>query len=871
MPFEADARSNMNNEDPLRRRYLRWLWIGLGLLVVLAVPAVVHSHAAIGSLFNRPADWIPNSLPEKQEFNLFLDHFSVSDVIMVAWEGSELDSDELARAAAVIQPFCRLSEDETVEDPQAAAELAQEQRQLAWLDLTPEARSVAESVQRICGDAPPLDWVRSGTEMLEQLTSSPINLTHDAAVERLKGTIVGPEGKQTCLLVSLATNGQVHRRDVIPAIRTIIASIVDKTPDQIAVVGGAFEGATVDAESIRTIRVFSPPSALIAAILCLLCLRSVPLTLVILAVASIGEGLVLAAVYYTGTPMNAVLIVLPPLVFVLTVSAGIHLSNYYLDASSEFPELSRAQAAQLAMKAGVAPCVLATGTTVVGLSSLLLVRLEPVRIFGGVASLGVIVTLALLFMVMPGAMVLTRPRHHKKLDGLPTRKSWRESVKLWMRRRLARPWPVIITFLLVAIVLSLGLPRLESSVNVPRMFLPESDIRQQYAWFEEHVGPTVNGELLLTFPAIQEGEDPLERLEIVGQAHRRVLEQGEVGGAMSAITFIPPIPTKRSLAATAKRSVVRTLIRDPDSSLGRLGFIARDNEKEIWRISLQIPQHDQADYRDKIAAIRAAVTDPPLEAKFPVDVAVTGSIVIVQRAQEVLLSDLFLSFLAAFGVIALVMIVMLRNVVGGLIAMAPNLFPTVALFGAMGLVRIPLDIGSVMSASVALGIAVDDTVHLLSRYGSRRARGLGQIRAAYGALAQCGWAMFQTTLVCGVALMAYWFSDFVPTSRFSLFMFALLASALLGVIFLLPTLMASPLGRFLSRPIGASAEATLYADSPAEDDPTDARRLPTRWQKSQPPAPATTRRDPQEPDPKQADPKQADPRQPGTAASKHRT
>ena len=49
--------------------------------------------------------------------------------------------------------------------------------------------------------------------------------------------------------------------------------------------------------------------------------------------AVIGEGMVLAVVYYTGTPMNAVLIVLPPLVFVLTVSAGIHLSNYYLDVA----------------------------------------------------------------------------------------------------------------------------------------------------------------------------------------------------------------------------------------------------------------------------------------------------------------------------------------------------------------------------------------------------------------------------------------------------------------------------------------------------------------------------------------------------------
>ena len=162
--------------------------------------------------------------------------------------------------------------------------------------------------------------------------------------------------------------------------------------------------------------------------------------------------------------------------------------------------------------------------------------------------------------------------------------------------------------------------------------------------------------------------------------------------------------------------------------------------------------------------------------------------------------------------------------------MAPNLFPTLALFGFMGLLAIPLDIGSVMSASVALGIAVDDTVHLLSRFGSRRAHGLGQIRAAYSALTQCGWAMFQTTLVCGLSLMAYWFSDFVPTSRFSLFMFGLLASALLGVVFLLPALMASSLGRWLSSTVGSNPEATICSDQPEPTRPRDIRWVPTRWE-----------------------------------------
>lgn len=798
----------MNNEDPLRASYLRRMRIGIVVLVLLAIPAIVHSHAAIDSLFNRPADWVPNSLPEKAEFNRFTEHFSVSDLIMVGWKESTLEHPSLSQAVSLLRPLCEESNENADELPE-------------W------AQEEIESIRQKCGTPTPLRWVRSGAETLERLTSAPTNLTQKSAIRRLQGSLIGKDGKQTCLLISFGEQAVFQRRSVLPALRGMIGRLVDRQPNEISVVGGQFDGATVDEESIRSIRTFSPPSAVIAAILCLICLRSIPLTTAIVAVAVIGEGLVLAAVYYTGTSMNAVLIVLPPLVFVLTVSAGIHLSNYYLDAAHDFPDLSRAEAACQAMKAGVAPCSLATGTTVVGLCSLVLVRLEPVRIFGAVASLGVVLTLTLLFLVMPGAMVLTRPRRGSAAE--ESRTGFRAWSRTWMRRRLARPWPLIFLFLLVAGSLSVGLTRLESTVNVPRMFLPDSDIRQQYAWFEEHVGPTVTGELLLTFPLANETDDPLERLATVALAQKCVLEQEIVGGALSAYTFVPPIPRRRSLSATAQRSVVRKLIRDPESSLGRLGFIARSSDSEIWRISIRMPQQDRPDFGDDIVAIREAVETCLSEKSSPPKISLTGSVVIVQASQEILLRDLFRSFVAAFAIIAVVMIVMLRSIIGGLLAMAPNLFPTVTLFGLMGLMRIPLDIGSVMSASVALGIAVDDTVHLLSRFGSRRARGLGQIRAAFGALAQCGWAMFQTTLVCGTALMAYWFSDFVPTSRFSLFMFGLLASALLGVVFLLPTLMSSTLGRWLSRTIGSNPQATVFADQPMEP-PGDSRRLPTRWQ-----------------------------------------
>jgi hypothetical protein len=373
---------------------------------------------------------------------------------MVGWEESDLDSSSLQQAAAMIRPLCE-------------ATYEAESDEAALADLPSGAAKRISEIRMACQSRTPLRWVRSGTETLERLTASPASLSRRAALRRLQGSLIGEDGEQTCLVISVGEAGGSQRRILIPAIREMIGDLVERPSSEIAVVGGPFEGATVDSESIRSIRAFSPPSAIITAILCLICLRSIALTGAIVAVAVIGEGLVLAAVYYTGTPMNAVLIVLPPLVFVLTVSAGIHLSNYYLDAAHEMPDLSRAEAAQHAMRAGVAPCCLAAGTTVIGLSSLMLVRLEPVRVFGGVASIGVTLTLGLLILVLPGAMVLTKPRR-KTTETIEERRGIvRGWSRTWMRRRLARPWPLILGFLVVAIGLSAGLTRLERTWGPP--------------------------------------------------------------------------------------------------------------------------------------------------------------------------------------------------------------------------------------------------------------------------------------------------------------------------------------------------------------------------------------------------------------------
>ncbi|MEI7700359.1 MAG: hypothetical protein WCK86_11220, partial [Planctomycetia bacterium] len=122
-----------------------------------------------------------------------------------------------------------------------------------------------------------------------------------------------------------------------------------------------------------------------------------------------------------------------------------------------------------------------------------------------------------------------------------------------------------------------------------------------------------------------------------------------------------------------------------------------------------------------------------------------------------------------------------------------------------GLMQQPMDIGSVMTASIALGIAVDDTLHFLTFFRRELNRpGANRFSAVLATYLDCGPAMIQTSVSCGIGLLVFAFSDFVPTSRFALLMAFLLMLALLGDLLMLPALLLSPFGRLFQVPADES-------------------------------------------------------------------
>jgi uncharacterized membrane protein YdfJ with MMPL/SSD domain len=160
-----------------------------------------------------------------------------------------------------------------------------------------------------------------------------------------------------------------------------------------------------------------------------------------------------------------------------------------------------------------------------------------------------------------------------------------------------------------------------------------------------------------------------------------------------------------------------------------------------------------------------------------------------------LLDNLMQSSFWSFVTITPLLMFVSRSVAGGAVAMLPNVLPVLVIFGAMGWLGINIDIGSMMSASIALGVAVDDTIHFLTWYRQDLNRLRDRRAAIRKAYRHCAPPTIQAALVSGLSLSVFVLSTFTPTQRMGWLMLSILVAGMVAELIMLPALLAGPLGK----------------------------------------------------------------------------
>ncbi|NQV22910.1 MAG: MMPL family transporter [Rhodopirellula sp.] len=773
-------------------RLVKWASVAVLIAMLIVTGLAIRELPGI-KLQNSVHTWLSPDSPEARVLEWCREHFPEKDQVLVSWNGSSLDDPRVNRFAEAL------------------------------------AGKTDSGGTRI-GGLSCVDEVITPQQLVERITQQGVDEAE--AIDRLRGTLIGVVDSDhdftksssgvspVAILATLSESGSADPRASLQAIRDK-AEACGISPGDLHLGGDIVTSSALDAEVVKASWNWIDPlqrppvfllSGLFGALLAVRVLRSVRLGIMVLVCAYITALVGTALVPFFGRTMNMVLIVMPTLLIVLALSAAIHLANYWKHAAASRMDHPIRQAIRM----GWLPCLLAAVTTGIGLMSLSISSLEPIRDFGIFASVGTLVSLVVVLIGLP-SMLVVRPVES------PAKSEVNHPHWHWLGQFLSRHSGKVASIsLLLFITASCGLYWFRTEVKVARYFPEGSQLAADYSFLEQKLGGVAPVEIVVAFnEEYSETLGFLDRMELIRSVEKRLREHPEISGALSLADFQPvtaPLAEDAGFLTrtryTVRARTVESRVKQNEAAEASAFLVAGSAAgfgdwapgtplDEVWRIRAQAYVTSDVDYGELTADLNEIVAtllkdNPGVEHK------VTGTVPVFFRAQQALLQSLIRSFCLAFAVIALAMIVLLRSFRAGVLSMLPNLMPIGMVFGAMSWCGQILDIGTMLTASVALGISVDGMLHLLTWFRKAIAEGQSRHDAVTFALQHCGPAMAQTSAVIGLSLLVLYPAELLLISRFGWVMATLIGSALVAEVIFLPVLLIGPLGRMIQQTVAAA-------------------------------------------------------------------
>ena len=522
---------------------------------------------------------------------------------------------------------------------------------------------------------------------------------------------------------------------------------------------------------------------------------------VVVPLLAVGVTLLLVAalLVLSGEKINIINNVLPTLLFVIGASDAIHLVSRYRQEMQAGVERKTALRTAI-VHLGVA-CFLTSITTAIGFASLAVGRLDILQRFGLFAALGVMVAYGVTIVLVPLALsTMKRPlsRAAGRANAIAERAA-SQVATFTVRHRYA--------ILCVTFVLMSGAAFMATRVEVENYLFE--------AFPEDDALVEANRRLESRFPGIipftiavrwEEGQDPLRPsvLAYLDELADFLSSVDEVGGVFSIVDVLSeinvalhggdPLWRRAPLEEGVARGQLGTL--GQLAAGGRLAGLAERFYSEEHRL-LRITG-STGDIGSRALARTARTIEARLEAdreihrQLGLSCFLSGDGRVGSAAVDRLIGDLFRSLLVAFGFIFIVLIWALGSFRSALVAMVPNVFPLLLTLGLMGTLGLDLQVATVIVFSVALGLAVDDTIHFMIRF--REEWAVESVEDADERYARCiertlrgtGQAIFATSLLLAVGYSVLLLSNFPITQRFGVGMLMTVSAALIGDLLVLP-------------------------------------------------------------------------------------
>jgi len=508
----------------------------------------------------------------------------------------------------------------------------------------------------------------------------------------------------------------------------------------------------------------------------------IPITIIITATVW-----VMGLFFYTGRSVTMITTMLPTLMGVIALSDIIHMITKY------YEELANGAAKRESIVNTVAamtgPCFLTSSTTAVGFGSLITSEVVEVKAFGMFSFCGIFFAFFLATLLVPIFLsFLPVPKRNLKarLEGGVLSKILRGIEIVVEKDR----YIVLPMCLVIAVVAVIGIKMLKVETQISKFIPDHSPSRVGLEYAMEHLAGVTQLEMTLRGKP-GDFKDP----ESLREMEKLVAFVGNLEGVDKVHSMLEFIKTLNKVMNEGRQEFYEI----PESRelvaqyLFLLSLTGREDLLDAFvnydysytRVSARIESMSNQGHLRLLKAVDEFAKremDPRFEFR------TTGAVKLYSTITDALVRGQIRTLFLAFAVITLMLIIHLRSFKIGSVSMLPNVLPILITLGFMGLTGYTLNVATVMISCIALGIAVDDTIHYLSRY-RRELDADGEIVPAMRrTISSTGRAIVYTSIVIAGGFLIMVFSSFMPNRAFGTFTAITMLSALFADLLVLPVL-----------------------------------------------------------------------------------
>ncbi|MFP6619192.1 MAG: efflux RND transporter permease subunit [Pirellulaceae bacterium] len=587
------------------------------------------------------------------------------------------------------------------------------------------------------------------------------------------GRLLTTDGRRTLMIVRLAGN-ELTIQDLQPMVRDI-RTVMDQ----------------VNRESVLKVRMTGLPSirvdvftaiqqdyqnllwlgAAMAFTMAMLIFRQFTPALVIFLASITGVLWIVGVMGLVGEKITVITTVLPTLVGVIGLTDAIHMM-FEFRHQRRVGRSAREASTNTIRYLGIA-CGLTSLTTAIGFSSLATSHLEIIARFGIACAVGALMVFASVMTLVPllcgTGLVKAQPARLTGKGVGPWTRIAEPLIELVLRRR----WLITIMGILVAVCLSGFAMRIQPDSHLAENMPADSESAHVLQDVDRYFGGIMTMSVVLQWPAQLEWNAPEVRAAL-DEVHAAMAVVPELKYPTSIRNFVDllPVPRLEFIPASVRGSWIRT-------DLNRMLVTARLQDRGIAYQTEMLRQLQQR--------LRELNAQPGLQG---FKLLLTGSSVVAAENISQMLTDLGQSLGLATIVIFIVLVIVYRSLRIGLICLLPNILPLLITATVIVVSGEPLQLASVLVFTVCLGIAVDDTIHFISRFRRELAVDQDVDAALRRTFVAVGAALLTSTLILLVGFCSALASDLPHIRMFVSLSCVAIFSALLGDLLILPAMLA---------------------------------------------------------------------------------